>query len=1111
MVIDFRKPHWLLLVVLCVGAALYSWFYFSSAFPILNVDVSMDRSAALQRASDRAERLDLGPDNLERAASFSHDGDVQTFVELEAGGKDAFRRMIREDHYQPFQWQVRLYEPGETREATVRFTPDGRLYGFSETWPESDTGPALSSEEALSIAESRATEDWNVDLGSYELISRGQQEVSSGRVDHTFTYEHESRSIGEGDYRLRLGVSGDRLSEVTYYVRVPEAFQRRYENMRSANSLIQTSGNVVVYGLYLLVGCLFGAYWLVRRDALRWRMPLVWGGFITALMVLSRLNALPLAWMSYDTALAPGSFLAQQVVGALTSTLPFGLFITLSFVAAEGLNRLAFGHHPKLWRLWNPEAGGSRTVLSLTVFGYVFVGLYFAYNVALYSYAYEYLNWWSPSNLLYDPNVLSHYFPWLKPVTNALRAGFWEECLFRAVPLAGAALIGQRFGRKRWWIGFALVFQALVFGAGHASYATQPSYARVVELFFSSLTLGVIFLAYGLLPAVIIHFLYDLILMALPIFVSTAAGIWMSQSVVVVAGLIPLLVVFYGRFHNGKWIDLPDRFYNHAWSPGTGGSDEDSRFPVPFGLSVQRTILCVLAGLVGLGLWWGLGNFETRETPLSLTRSEAEGEARDLLRERGANPDEWTVASRVAAPKGTDDAFVLQEGGTEAYDGLMGSYLEGPYWTVRFMTFEGSQVDRAEEYRAHVAPNSGRFQLQHRLPESAPGDRLPETRARAVADSAVLGQFDYDREELELISAEPTSRPNRRDWTFTYRVPGDYPMEDGEARVRVNLGGAEVTGTSRYVHVPESWERDRRSRRTLLDLLGNTANTLLVLLVFAGAVAGIFYWGREGTFSRRAALAVFGGYLLLMIAGVASNWPVTVFGFDTAEPYLNQVYTEILGQFPRLIQGGILALVAGYVHARLGRNDSVPRTRSLAVGSGLGLLGVGVLTLAGYFGPQLTPSWGDYGTLSRAVPVLHLTIASLGQLLKGSLVLLLFAVVQHRWTRAGRSRSLLTLGLFFGCGVLVGSVLPVEHLTEWMVRAGLLGIVFLFAGLLVLPHDRSFVPLAMAIVVVTGLVKSSVTSAHPYALSGPVLAAVVTLAVGVLWTFWLRALQDRSS
>jgi hypothetical protein len=196
MTIDFRRWPWLLLLLACLAGGLYSWFYFPSAFPILDVDISMDRTRALEKARERARRLDLGPEDFRQSARFYQDGEVQTFVELEAGGKDSFRKMMRRDHYQPFQWHVRLYEPGKTREVQVRFTPDGRIYGFHEKWPEDDTGPALPSEEARSMAESEAREYWNVDLSNYELISSGQEEAPSGRLDHTFTYEHTDRSIG---------------------------------------------------------------------------------------------------------------------------------------------------------------------------------------------------------------------------------------------------------------------------------------------------------------------------------------------------------------------------------------------------------------------------------------------------------------------------------------------------------------------------------------------------------------------------------------------------------------------------------------------------------------------------------------------------------------------------------------------------------------------------------------------------------------------------------------------------------------------------------------------------------------------------------------------------
>ena len=57
-------------------------------------------------------------------------------------------------------------------------------------------------------------------------------------MDHTFTYERSDVTFSEGRVRLRLVVSGDKLTAVTYFLKIPEAFTRRYASMRSANELI---------------------------------------------------------------------------------------------------------------------------------------------------------------------------------------------------------------------------------------------------------------------------------------------------------------------------------------------------------------------------------------------------------------------------------------------------------------------------------------------------------------------------------------------------------------------------------------------------------------------------------------------------------------------------------------------------------------------------------------------------------------------------------------------------------------------------------------------------------------------------------------------------------
>ena len=116
-------------------------------------------------------------------------------------------------------------------------------------------------------------------------------------------------------------------------------------------------------------------------------------------------------------------------------------------------------------------------------------------------------------------------FPWLPPIAQSLQAGFWEECLFRAVPLAGAALLGDRFGSRKGFLAAGFVLGSY-FWRRTRHYPSQPAYARVVELIIPSFVFGGLYLTFGLLPAIISHFTFDVVWFSIPLFVSTASGVW---------------------------------------------------------------------------------------------------------------------------------------------------------------------------------------------------------------------------------------------------------------------------------------------------------------------------------------------------------------------------------------------------------------------------------------------------------------------------------------------------------------------------------------------------------------------------------------------------------
>ena len=354
------------------------------------------------------------------------------------------------------------------------------------------------------------------------------------------------------------------------------------------------------------------------------------------------------------------------------------------------------------------------------------------------------MGWWTPSDALFHPDALATYFPWLDSIANSAQAGFWEESLFRAVPIAGAALLGQRFGQRKAWIVGAFVLQAIIFGAAHANYPAQPAYARLVELIIPSMAFGLLYLFFGLLPAIVLHFAFDVVWFALPLFVSEAPGVWVDQVLVVGLALIPLWVVLMARARAGRWRTVEASVLNRSWRrPERAVDEEVPSIPIEAaepvsGPSPLVRWLVLAGGLLGFIVWIFASKFSSDVPPLTVTRAQVESSARDLLEKRGVTLESpWRLLSLVEAPLNENDRFVWREGGPEAYSALIGTYLGPPIWKARFARFEGDVAERAEEYEVWFDGSGTAFRTVHTLPEARPGATLTEEESRELAESAI--------------------------------------------------------------------------------------------------------------------------------------------------------------------------------------------------------------------------------------------------------------------------------------------------------------------------------------------------------------------------------------
>jgi hypothetical protein len=1104
---------WIVLLAVCSGGALYAVTHFASAFPIISLDIRMDREAALASAGELAARYGWGPDDYRQAASFSLEPTVQEFLELEGGGVEAFRDALGRDDFHPYRWRVRLFREMERNETLVSFAPDGTPYGFREQLPEDAPGASLAQDEARAIAERSATGDWNLDLAGYRQIESSQETRPGGRIDHSYVYERNGVAYNEGRLRLRLVVGGDRLTELTHFLEIPEAFTRRYAEMRSTNELIGAVGQIAAFLGYLFGACAVALFFLYRERWVLWRRALMWGAFIAALQALVVLNQLPLAWMGYDTALSSGNFLIQQIGFALLNFVVYAVVFTVSFMAAESMTRRAFPNQVQLWRVWSPGVANSARIAGQTILGYLLLGLFFGYEVFLYYFAQSRLGWWTPSGALTDPDVLAAHFPWFDAIAISLQAGFWEESLFRAVPIAGAALLGRRFGRPKAWIAGAFVMQALIFGAGHAAYPTQPAYARVVELIIPSIGFGLVYLLFGLLPAIVLHFAFDVVWFAMPLFASSAPGVWVDRGLVIALTLVPLWVVLVRRVRAGGWATVPPEARNGAWRPPPAQEVAYAEPEVAIGTmapAVRR--LLPVAGLVGLALWIGFTGFALEEPGIAIDRETAVSTARAELARRGVElSPAWRTLSLVAT--GVVDQqhrFVWQEGGRQAFEQLRGNYLRVPRWVVRFARFEGDVAERAEEYLVVVNGDGAVSRFVHRLPEARPGADLSEEDARQIAARAVREAFGIaftapdEPGGLVEVSAETASRPARRDWTFTLRDPDAWEMEDGSARIEVDLAGDEITEINRFVYVPEDWARADRDQRVVPDALAIASNVIGVLIVLAGAGAAGVAWAR-GRFSVRAFLTVAAIVFALGAADFINAWPAIIANLNTAQPIAAQVVVLIAGTSIGVIGlAAVMGLLAGWL-LRQQRDSAAHQpslTGSLAAGVSLGLWVAGVRAALAALGPSLEPPWGAYGVADAFLPALGTALAPMTNLVSSTLFLLLVFSVVGRWTAGWTRRTTAAAGLLAALGLLATANPPIA-MASWLLSVVVLGIVAVAAYVLVLRYDLAVLPAAVAAPMVLVHARWAIIAPYPGARAGSfaamlLLGAAAALAVALL-------------
>ncbi len=1099
----FRQPlFWVLATILSLGTGYAAYRLFPIAFPLVSIDLTMDRSAALRQAASIAKHLSIGPQEYSQAIKFTSENKAKTYIELEGGGTEKFKEVLKEEYFAPYHWHVRHFKPCVKHEAAIYFMPNGSPYGFEELIPEDELLPSLDKAQAQQIAQKEANAHWYIDFSKHTLVEHSTEEKPNGRVDHTLVYERTDQKIYEAPFRVTITVTGNKVTKVEKSLKVPEAFERRYAHMRSANNLIASWASTAMYILYLLLGCVLGLILLLRsnRDWLIWKAPLFWAALLAIAMLLEYLNSYSLWWIHYQTTDSTFSFVAGIIQAVVLGVGEQFAILYITFLAAENLTRKAFPKHIQLWSLFKTDVASSWQVLGRTIGGYMIISFDFIFVTVFYFISLHYFGWWSPADALIDPNVLATYVPWLSPLTKSLHAGFWEECLFRAVPLSCAMLLARRYGNKYWWLAGGMILQAIIFAGAHAFYPAQPAYARLVELFFPSLVWGALYLAFGLLPVIISHVMYDLILYALPIFVSDAPGNIVNKIMVILCGLVPLFVVLYARTKKGFFHDLAGRWYNKSWQAPMREQQNirQEEYIEPKQPQSYRTLL-IFAGLLGL-CSWAFFRHTTQDThPLELNRAQAIEKAQEAQKLFNLTiAPEMSLLSAAEGKPSKKDIFVWRTAGKEIYKQLDGVYILAPYWKVRYAQFNGDIAKSAEEYIFSIYPHDNPVEYEHKLPREGEGASLTKDEARNMTQGFLETYYHLKAEDVIEVSAQEKQQPHRRDWKFVYRVKQGPDLGEGQLRIGIKVGGNQIIEHERYVHAPEQWDREYTYETKIEKLIKNASTILLIgLLIFLFFT--IARRRQAHPFATKAAIII--GVLLLSKTMIQTwnLWPILVSSFNTTSPYSRQVvalFTSLLTQ--TLLLTLFLAWLGGYLIGLLRGRSTKSQSTSIIQGISLGFFAAGINALTNWIVPATKPFWADVSNAGAYVPWLSMGLKGFTSMVMASLLSLLFVHGLNMLSDYGRKNHIALVLTILFIGVAIAgfdpSLTPLMHIITGLMS----GLVMLVLYYLVLRFNYSAIPIFIATQTSIEAIQSALLHAFPGVWAG----ALLTVMLAAMTAYW---------
>jgi membrane protease YdiL (CAAX protease family) len=822
-----NKLALLLWVIAGIAGALFAHKYYFRAFPEASVNFKVSRGEALARAKQFLASEGQDAASYQSAIVFNVDDNAKTYLERETGLEQANRLMSSELNI--WYWDVRFFQPQQEEEFHVRVSPAGQVVGYEHHVEEARAGATLARPAAQYTAENFIESKMGIKSG-WDLLPEEINSVKRpNRLDWSFTWEKHGFRAKDAPYRLNLVVQGDQIGNSEEYLKVPEAWERSYKQLRSTNLLYN---QIAIIPYVLLMG---SALWLGislwRKGQADWMGAIKLGALVAALFFLMQLNQWQSTRANYDTHASYGSFVALQIFLNILMAIGTALTVTLVLPGAEPLYRATQPDRLRLSKAFTLRGLQSKEFFSAAVVGLSLAAAHIGFIVAFYMFGGK-VGVWAPQDLNYS-DAVNTSFPWIAGIAIGLLASTSEEFLFRlfAIPFLG------RLTRSR---VLAIILPAFSWSFLHSAYPQEPGYTRGIEVGIIGIVAGIVMLHWGILATLVWHYTVDASLVGLLLVRSNSMYFKISGVIVGAAALAPLIFSGVAYLRRGHFAPVDDLLNRAAPAPQISVVDEVTEDLAPTVKTrvydaLTPRVMGVLAAclVVGSLLAWrvkapSIGDY----LKLSVNARTALIDADEVLRQRGIDPRSYHHAALLAnATDPQTNEFLRERVGVAGVNEIYEKEVPGALWRVRY--FRDSQP---EEWIVVLRPNGALHSVHHVLSEDAPGASLTKDEAVKRAEDYLRNTQHIDLAQWTLIEAKSDKHPHRVDHLLTWeqnRALDDSDTqvdskEHAHARVEGAVLGDEVSNYRTYIKIPDDWRR-RQSELTLPRVLISLVPPILVL------------------------------------------------------------------------------------------------------------------------------------------------------------------------------------------------------------------------------------------------------------------------------------------